>query len=657
MFAKLALRNVKRQLGNYLIYFITVMLTVALMFAMNNVIYSEQMQRYAEATSEMRTGLTVLSVFIALIVSFILGYATSFMLKLRKREFGTYLTLGMTRGNLLCIFILETLLMGAMALGMGIVLGLFLYQGMMAMFSGLMEIEITMASYSMDGLMLTVVLVAGVFLLASLTSAVYLKRASVYDLIHGAKKVEKQIKHPVFWFIVALAGLGGIIWSCVNFEGAVESLMTGTGNREADLLISLFVLAVTVILFHIGLARSVVNLILNNKRLCARGTNTFTLRQLSGKLSVNSIMAGILAFLISFAVIGANASIMQKVSERVELEESFPFDAFAFLETAETPPYDLEQAQTIIEKYNEIEETIPYHMYSDGEGFFHNSTPWSGPDYGSLTDCFVSESEVNRLLEGMGKEPLQLNDSFYILVNAPQVMGVDFSKTVFERNGRKAGFGGITQDISLFNNAYFVVVLPDAMIEGMRVDADCAAMNLKNEQYDAEALRAELTYLYKNSGGSFAFEYERCDYQFKEYSRIYRNSTSAILIIGAIYIAVVFVFMAMAVLALKTLAGISDDQQRYAILSRLGTGEKEQRQTLFRQTFSFFLLPFALPALLSIPTGWICGRMMLLAGFEEQLGEVYGNTFVIVLVLAVLYLLYFTATYLIARRNVIRINN
>ena len=101
MLAKLAARNVKRQVGNYLIYFITVSLTVALMFAVNNVIYEKGMLEKLSDAEEMRTMLTALSVIVSLIVAFVLGYATSFMLKLRKREFGTYLTLGMTRRNIL----------------------------------------------------------------------------------------------------------------------------------------------------------------------------------------------------------------------------------------------------------------------------------------------------------------------------------------------------------------------------------------------------------------------------------------------------------------------------------------------------------------------------------------------------------------------------
>ena len=54
MFVKLAFRNVRRQLGNYLIYFITVSITVALMFAVNNVIYSPQMLQRAELMRELK---------------------------------------------------------------------------------------------------------------------------------------------------------------------------------------------------------------------------------------------------------------------------------------------------------------------------------------------------------------------------------------------------------------------------------------------------------------------------------------------------------------------------------------------------------------------------------------------------------------------------
>lgn len=289
MLGKLAVRNVRRQIGNYLIYFITVSLTVALMFAFNSVVYSPQLQQAADAMDELKTGLTAITVFISLIVAFVLGYATSFMLRLRKREFGTYLTLGMTRRNILALFVLETLILGAAALAAGIVLGLFVYQGLMLLLVRLLEMEFTIASYSLQGLLLTVVLVAAMFALASLTSALYLRRATVYQLLHGDRVVEKTVRHPGLWLAVTLVSLAAAVGSCVYFGLNTHAALTSGGGSGGSMLLSLLVLAVSLVTFHIGLARSLAALLLKSERFCSRGANTFVLRQLSGKLSANSV--------------------------------------------------------------------------------------------------------------------------------------------------------------------------------------------------------------------------------------------------------------------------------------------------------------------------------------------------------------------------------
>jgi putative ABC transport system permease protein len=651
MFAKLASRNVKRQIGNYLIYFITVALTVALMFAVNNVIFNEQLQSYAESMSELRTGLTAIVVFVSLIVAFVLGYATSFMLKLRKREFGTYLTLGMTRTNILFIFILETMIMCVSALGIGILFGLFLYQGVMMIMTNLMEMEFAFAAYSLKGLALTVILVCGVFLLSSLTSAIYLKRVSIYNLIHGDKKVEKFVKHPGLWLTVMLVSLGAIIGSCLLFQTDIEQTFLGD-SEGGGMLLSTAILAVSIVLFHIGLARSVVNLILKSKRLCAKGTNTFIFRQLSGKLNANSVMAGILAFLITFAVIGANVSFVQKVSEQAALDEYYPFDiSSAMYAENGKPPFSLAEANTIISQYTQIEFSISYNVYTTGSNTLHGFTQWNGEGYTGLNDSLVTESDYNRLLTALGKKPIQLNNSFLIVSNEPSIMQYDFSKAELDLNGLTYRFEGYSDEKPMNSHAYFFAVVPDEAVKDLTIDSECVAMDVKDGKYDAEGLRKALSYTYSSQNGPYTFE--RCDYSIKEYARLQRNSNSAIFIVGALYISVIFVFMAMAILALKTLSELSDDKQRYRILFRLGTDNREQCKTLFHQTFSFFFLPFALPMILSIPTAFICGQIFKLGGFSELMGQSYSNSVSISLSLIAIYSLYFIATYLIAKRNIL----
>ena len=81
MFAKLALRNVRRQIGSYLIYFVTVALSIALMFAVNNLSYSDRIRSLAEDSSDVRTMFTMVTVLSCLVTALVLSYATGFKLE------------------------------------------------------------------------------------------------------------------------------------------------------------------------------------------------------------------------------------------------------------------------------------------------------------------------------------------------------------------------------------------------------------------------------------------------------------------------------------------------------------------------------------------------------------------------------------------------
>lgn len=655
MFAKLALRNVRRQVGNYLIYFITVTLTVALMFAIHNCIFSEQLLAFSASFKEMNSALIMLSVLVAIVSAFVLGYATSFMLRLRKREFGTYLTLGMTRKNILLIFILETMIMGVAALALGIALGLFLYQGLMLIMTNLMDMQFAFAAYSLKGLILTAALVLGIFVLASITSAMYLRKVSVYELIHGDKKSEKNVKHPLLWLGVTLISLAGMIACIILFSDEITTAMK-TGIASGGAMFGyLFALAIAIMIFHAGLAKSLISLMLKRKKLCAKGTNTFVLRQLSGKLSSNALMAGALAFLISFAIIGANVSFTQKVSEETSLNRMVPFDIVGSFDASGKgqEAISIEEAENIIEKYADIKSILPYCTYTDGTGeLTQKYTRYSGEYYSDLTDIFMKQSEFNKYAEALGKPVVTGNDKFYILVNTP--FEADFTGAVLTRDGKSCGFGGLLENYPRISLGYFIVIVPDALIEGMNILNQLYGINLENNDFDAEALLADLTYtveMHEDEIGDFKIA--RTDFMVKEYNRIQNNSTSAVLVIGAIYVAVVFVFLAMAILALKTLAGISEDRRRYGIIFRLGAGEKEQRNALFRQTLSFFSLPFVVPLLMSIPSAVICANIMNFAGFADIMSDVYINSALIAAAMVLIYILYFAATYLISRRNII----
>ena len=63
-------------------------------------------------------------------------------------------------------------------------------------------------------------------------------------------------------------------------------------------------------------------------------------------------------------------------------------------------------------------------------------------------------------------------------------------------------------------------------------------------------------------------------FEIREYARQEENNVSAILVVGALFASVVFLLLAMAILALKTLSALGEDKRRYEILFRLGAGER-----------------------------------------------------------------------------------
>ena len=123
MYLKLALRNIKRSAKDYVIYFVTIILIVMLMYSFLALGFSDDIISMSENMSMLTTGMTVFSVIVSLISSYIVSYAVQFMLRQRKKEFAIYELLGMEVGTIQKLFFIENSVIGVWAFGIGIILG------------------------------------------------------------------------------------------------------------------------------------------------------------------------------------------------------------------------------------------------------------------------------------------------------------------------------------------------------------------------------------------------------------------------------------------------------------------------------------------------------------------------------------------------------
>ena len=123
MYAKLALRNVRRSLRDYIIYFVTLTLTAALMYSFLALGFSSDVLAMAENMSMLTTGILLMSALVAFMSSFVIGYAIRFMLGRRKKEFATYELIGMEAKTVRNLFLAENSIIGTGAFLLGSLVG------------------------------------------------------------------------------------------------------------------------------------------------------------------------------------------------------------------------------------------------------------------------------------------------------------------------------------------------------------------------------------------------------------------------------------------------------------------------------------------------------------------------------------------------------
>ena len=125
MLCKIALGNVRRASKDYLVYLLTLTLAVTVFYAFNTISLqvdiagvTKQNAGMGETLGRLISGVTI---FLGFVMGFLMVFANNFIMKRRKKEFGLYQVLGMSRGQVALIMALETFFVSIVSLVLGII--------------------------------------------------------------------------------------------------------------------------------------------------------------------------------------------------------------------------------------------------------------------------------------------------------------------------------------------------------------------------------------------------------------------------------------------------------------------------------------------------------------------------------------------------------
>ena len=147
MLFNLSRKNFKKSIRDYSVYFFTLILGVAVFYIFNAIETQTAMMEVTKAKAEiidmMNSALEAVSIFVSFILGYLIVYASRFMLKKRKKEFAVYLTLGMKKTQISGMLWIETVFMGIISLGAGLLVGIGLSQFMSLFVSKIFEADLS----------------------------------------------------------------------------------------------------------------------------------------------------------------------------------------------------------------------------------------------------------------------------------------------------------------------------------------------------------------------------------------------------------------------------------------------------------------------------------------------------------------------------------
>ena len=693
MLFKLSIKNMKKSFKDYAIYFLTLVLGVAIFYMFN---YLDSQQAMLDISASTRNiiklmiqMLNFVSVFISVILGLLIVYANNFLINRRKREFGIYMTLGMGKRQISKIILFETILVGLLSLVAGLIIGIFASQFMSILVAKLFETDMTefVFVFSKDACIKTCIYFAIMYLAVMIFNTITISRYKLINLLTAIKKNEKvKIKNPILSILIFLIAVGILAYCYWKVTGGVQTLST------ADKMLPIILLGIiSTILIFWSLSGFILKVVQMRKSLYLKGTNMFVLRQINNKINTTVISMSVICLMLFMTISVLSSSLSLRKTMQEDLKEMTPVDLNLY-KTANLPEksvnaYGREIQYTELQREDSrklVSETlkeygfdmnnlkdvveIPIYAINDvtmqvslGEYFDEAKAQYSMLSYDSV-ETIIKISDYNKIARLYGLPEYELENDEYIMLcdfdsmkplrdNALKlgtkltILGKEYNPKYDES---KEGY--ILMSTSHTNTG--IILVPDS----------CTLTEEYKEQYflaanynaETEEKIEEIEKNFVDEDSSLVNAMEKDGILLDGFTKIAIREASVgvatIVVFIAIYLGIVFLIASAAILALKQLTESSDNKQRYIILRKIGCDEKMINGALFRQIFIFFMLPLALAIIHSIfGIQFAISVMSGLASSEQLLPSVIAT----VIIIGVVYGLYFLSTY-VGSKNIIK---
>lgn len=660
VYSKIALNSVKKSFKDYTIYFLTLTFAVCIFYSFNSIESQKAMldltvsqKAYMKLFSSV---ISIASVFVSFILGALIIYANNFLIKKRKKEMGIYITLGMPKRKVSNILLLETVLIGIISLGIGLILGVVLSQGLSILTAKLFMGSMTsyQFAFSIDAVLKTILYFGIIFLLVMIFNTVIISKYKLIDLLNASKKNEKiKMRNPVISSIIFCLAVIFIVvaYIFINKSGL---------NIESIYFQSSMVLGVIgTFLFFFGLSGIVLYVIQRSKNIYLKNLNIFIVRQISSKFNTNFLSMSLICLMLFITTVMLSSGLGFKNTMEQGVKKNTPFDAsIEIYYSSDSVSQANELTQVVnnqLSKYTNKSYIAQYQLNDVSMRKmllpYVPNTMKKAIDNSYNDYCMaVSISQYNKMRELEGQKPINLaNNDVLVLSNVQKFEGpindfiknngkIDINGTEYKVQNDKAIEDSLYSSGMAINT--ITLVVPDKIVQNLipytgyiNINYTGSNAEKKTQESNIEAIFNKLNR--EKPDGYIGNGYTR--------TQLYEQSLglSAIVIYLSIYLGIVFLIASAAVLALQQLSEASDSINRYKALRKIGVTDKMINKSIFIQTLIYFGAPLALAIVHSIVAIYVVNDFISALGSTN----IIISALITLVFILLIYSGYFYATY------------
>lgn len=625
MLFSLSVKNFKKSIRDYSIYFFTMILGIAVFYIFNAIETQTAMMEVTKtkaAIIDMMNGvMDGVSIFVSFILGYLIVYASRFMLKKRKMEFGVYMTLGMSRVKIAGILWMETIWMGVISLVAGLLAGMGISQFMSLMVSHLFQADVSRFVFviSWKAVVKSILYFLIIYTVVMILNTIAISRTKLIDFMTASRKKEKNLlKNPVVSVVIFLLAWGILGYAYYNVTAGAENL-----ESEFQVLAQVLLGIVGTILVFWSFAGFFMWILGKMPKIYYKKINSFVFGELSNKLNSTVISCSVICLLMFMTICILFSAFARKDFKEAEAKKLAPVDI--------SMVKDLGDGKTI-EKVME-EKNISRKDFQDTLNFITYELPevTQGNIVGDAVDRerfgeaylnqqieLLSVSTYNQAAEKYHLPTYELEENQYLII-ADMEGAVGIFNMGLKENPELSIKGKTYYPKEKTCQDGFLMMNYDPQNMGFILVPDSVKFTEAEQKKnyfiadyakDTKAFREEMDEkFFERLNGEKSDEFS---VYFTTQSSVYDDSigSSAMYIFLGLYLGICFLISGSAVLSLKMLSDAADSKEKYRILQKLGCDQKQICRGLRKQNGMVFLLPVILAAVHSVFGIQVCMEML-----------------------------------------------